>query len=60
MQLKDMWNYDNHQITAVDMYKEKLDGKDLISYSLIKEEQIRLQNWLIKDNNITIYMSQSV
>ena len=36
--------YDNHQITAVDMYKENLDSKDFISYPLIKEEQIRLQN----------------
>ena len=36
--------YDNHQITAVDMYKENLDSKDLISYPLIKEEQIRIQN----------------
>ena len=36
--------YDNHQITAVDMYKEELDSKELISYRLIKEEQIRNQN----------------
>lgn len=36
--------YDNHQITAVDMHKENLDGKELISYPLIKEEQIRIQN----------------
>lgn len=36
--------YDNHQITAVDMHKENLDSKELISYTLIKEEQIKLQN----------------
>lgn len=36
--------YDNHQITAVDMNKENLDGNKLIRYSLIKEEQIRMQN----------------
>ena len=36
--------YNNHQITAVDMYKENLDSKELIRYPIIKEEQIRLQN----------------
>ena len=36
--------YDNHQITAVDMHKEKLDGTKLVRYPLIKEEQIRIQN----------------
>lgn len=36
--------YDNHQITAVDMHKENLNGDKLIRYSLIKEEQIKLQN----------------
>lgn len=36
--------YDNHQITAVDLYREKLDGCDLIHYPLIKEEQIKRQN----------------
>lgn len=36
--------YDNHQITAVDMRKENLDGQNLIRYELIKEEQIRFQN----------------
>ena len=36
--------YDNHQITKVDMYKENLDSKELISYLLIKEEQIKEQN----------------
>ena len=37
-------SYDNHQITAVDMNRENLDGDKLIRYSLIKEEQIRMQN----------------
>lgn len=36
--------YDNHQITAIDMYKEDLDKDTIIRYSLIKEEQIRMQN----------------
>lgn len=36
--------YDNHQITAVDMYKEELDESNLVRYSLIKGEQIRRQN----------------
>lgn len=36
--------YDNHQITAVDMGLEDLDGSELISYPLIREEQIRVQN----------------
>ncbi len=36
--------YDNHQITAVDMHREKLDGEKLVHYPAIKEEQIRFQN----------------
>ena len=36
--------YDNHQITAVDMHKENLEGNELVRYPLIKEEQIRIQN----------------
>lgn len=36
--------YDNHQITAVDMHRENLDGCDLVRYPLIKEEQINFQN----------------
>ena len=36
--------YDNHQITAVDMHRENLNGDKLIRYPLIKEEQIRMQN----------------
>lgn len=36
--------YDNHQITAVDMNKEDLEGTGLVRYQLIEEEQIRFQN----------------
>nr|MDD6336580.1 choloylglycine hydrolase [bacterium] len=36
--------YDNHQITAVDMHKEKLDGTSLARYPLIQGEQIYVQN----------------
>ena len=36
--------YDNHQITAVNMNKENLEGDKLIRYPIIKEEQIKLQN----------------
>lgn len=36
--------YDNHQITAVDMNRENLDGSTLIRYPLIKGEQIKMQN----------------
>lgn len=36
--------YDNHQITAVDMHRENLDGTELVRYPLIKGEQIRMQN----------------
>ena len=36
--------YDNHQITAIDMHKENLDGDKVIKYSLITDEQIRMQN----------------
>ncbi len=37
-------SYDNHQITAVDMHKENLDGNSPIRYPLIKGEQINMQN----------------
>lgn len=37
-------SYDNHQITAVDMKKENLDGTELVRYKPIAEEQIRIQN----------------
>ena len=36
--------YDNHQITAVDMHKENLDGDTLVRYPLIKGEHINYQN----------------
>lgn len=36
--------YDNHQITAVDMKEEELDGDKLVRYPLILQEQIRWQN----------------
>lgn len=36
--------YGNRQITAVDMYKEDLDGEKVSCYPVIQEEQIRMQN----------------
>lgn len=36
--------YENSQISAVDMHKENLDSQELISYPLIKGQQIRMQN----------------
>lgn len=36
--------YDNSQITAVDMYRENLDGTQVISYPLLKESEIKWQN----------------
>ncbi len=36
--------YENHQITAIDMNKENIDGENLIHYPLIKTEQIRYEN----------------
>lgn len=36
--------YENRQITGVDMYKEDLEGYRLISYELVKEQQIWGQN----------------
>lgn len=39
-------NYQNRQISAIDMHKEKLDGNTLISYQLITQEQIFEQNKL--------------
>lgn len=36
--------YDNHQITAVRMHQENLDGVCLVRYPLIYGEQIRMQN----------------
>ncbi len=36
--------YNNHQITAVDIHKESLDGNRLYSYPLVESEQILFQN----------------
>lgn len=36
--------YENHQISAVDMHRENLDGDKLTRYPLIYGEQIRYQN----------------
>ena len=36
--------YDNHQITAVDMHKVDLDGAELTHYPVITTEQINYQN----------------
>ena len=36
--------YENHQITAVDMHRENLDGSELVHYPLIQGEQIRWVN----------------
>ncbi len=36
--------YNNHQITAVDMYKENLEGTSMIRYPFISCEQIKMQN----------------
>ncbi len=36
--------YENHQITAVNMYREDLEGVRLTGYPLIQREQIKMQN----------------
>ncbi|MGN1358492.1 MAG: choloylglycine hydrolase [Bacilli bacterium] len=36
--------YNNHQITAIDMFKENLDSDKLIKYMLIDSEQIKIGN----------------
>lgn len=36
--------YENHQITAVDMHREQLDGVRLARYPLITGQQIKMQN----------------
>ena len=36
--------YDNHQITAVNMHREKLDDVHLVRYSLLLGEKIHMQN----------------
>ncbi len=37
-------SYDNHQINAVTLFHENLDGSHLIAYPLINKEQINRQN----------------
>jgi len=34
--------YQNHQITAIHMHQENLDGEELIRYPLVQEERIRI------------------
>ena len=36
--------YDNHQISAVDMHRENLDGADLLRFKLVTGEQINFVN----------------
>lgn len=36
--------YENHQITAADMHREKPEGFLLVRDTLIQEEQIQMQN----------------
>ncbi len=36
--------YENHQITGVDMHGENLDDSALITYPLVQEQQIRMEN----------------
>lgn len=36
--------YDNSQIMAIDMHRENLDGARVISYPLLKKQEIRWQN----------------
>ncbi len=36
--------YDNNQITAVDLYKENLDGQRLVTYPMLTGQQIKWQN----------------
>ena len=36
--------YENSQITAIDMYKEDLDGSSFAHYPIIKNQQIKMQN----------------
>lgn len=36
--------YENNQITAVDMHRENLDGNRLITFPLVKGQQIRMMN----------------
>ena len=36
--------YENRQIAAVDMYREDLDGTEVVSYPLVRAQQIYFQN----------------
>lgn len=36
--------YENNQLTAIDMHRENLNGKTLIEYELLREQQIRRGN----------------
>ena len=36
--------YDNRRIIGIDMHKESLEGSELISYDLIKDEEFYIQN----------------
>ena len=36
--------YENSQVTAVDLHRENLDGKELISYPLLQKMQVQWQN----------------
>lgn len=36
--------YENSQVTGVDMHKEDLDGSELVSYPLVKGQQIKMLN----------------
>lgn len=36
--------YENRQITGVDMHKENLEGSGLVSYPLIEQQQVYMQN----------------
>ena len=36
--------YNNHQISGVDMHKENLDTSELITYPMLEEEHINMQN----------------
>ncbi len=41
--------YDNHEIIGVNMYNENLDASGLVSYPLIKMQQIKIQNRICKE-----------
>ena len=36
--------YGNHQITAIDLHREELEGNQLICYPLVMREQIKIGN----------------